>query len=88
MAISHCHIYYDVPANCSFMVDLTGLVKGLHHITLVTSNEEINWRFYTEVMGPRRVKLTVNQDDIYHSYFEYSISTSGFWNAMHFWEDI
>jgi glyoxalase family protein len=51
--------------------ELKGLVKGLHHITLVTSNEEVNRRFYTEVLGLRRVKLSVNQDDIFHRHLFY-----------------
>jgi len=52
--------------------DLNGLIKGLHHITLVTSNFEINNRFYTEILGLRRVKLSVNQDDIFHRHLFYS----------------
>jgi glyoxalase family protein len=48
-----------------------GPVKGLHHITLVTSSERVNRRFYTEVMGLRRVKLSVNQDDIFHRHLFY-----------------
>ena len=86
VAISHCHIYYDVPTSCTFMVDLTGLVKGLHHITLVTSNEEINRRFYTEVMGLRRVKLTVNQDDIYHRHLFYADENGTTGSAITFFE--
>jgi len=52
-------------------VNLEGLITGLHHITLVTRSEAVNRRFYTEVMGLRRVKLTVNQDDIYHRHLFY-----------------
>ncbi len=47
-------------------------VKGLHHITLVTKNYRANHRFYTEVMGLRQVKLSVNQDDIYHRHAFYA----------------
>ena len=68
------------------MSDLTGLVKGLHHITLVTSNEEINRRFYTEVMGLRRVKLTVNQDDIYHRHLFYADENGTTGSAITFFE--
>jgi len=57
--------------------DLNGLIKGLHHITLVTSNFEINNRFYTEILGLRRVKLSVNQDDIFIDiYFTQTIKGS------------
>lgn len=47
-------------------------VLGLHHITLVTSNEQLNRKFYTEVLGLRRVKLSVNQDDVYHRHLFYA----------------
>ena len=53
--------------------ELFGVVKGLHHITLVTSNAEVNRRFYTEVLGLRRVKLSVNQDDIFHRHLFYAV---------------
>jgi len=52
--------------------ETAGLIQGLHHITLVTSNEEVNRRFYTEVLGLRRVKLTVNQDDVHHRHLFYA----------------
>ncbi len=49
-----------------------GEVKGLHHITLVTRNQKVNFRFYTEILGLRRVKVSVNQDDIYHRHLFYA----------------
>jgi glyoxalase family protein len=48
------------------------VIKGLHHITLVSGNYRVNYRFYTEVMGLRQVKLSVNQDDIYHRHAFYA----------------
>ncbi len=66
--------------------DLKGLVQGLHHITLVTSNEKVNRRFYTEVMGLRRVKLTVNQDDIYHRHLFYADEKGTTGSAITFFE--
>ncbi len=65
--------------------ELAGLVKGLHHITLVTSNQEVNRRFYTEVLGLRRVKLTVNQDDPYHRHLFYA-DEKATGNAITFFE--
>ena len=61
------------------------LVLGLHHITLVTSNEEVNRRFYTELLGLRRVKLSVNQDDVYHRHLFYA-DDAGKGNAITFFE--
>ncbi len=49
-----------------------GLIFGLHHVTLVTSNEQLNRKFYTEVLGLKRVKLSVNQDDVYHRHLFYA----------------
>lgn len=46
-------------------------VLGLHHITLVCSNAQQTIDFYTQVLGLRLVKQTVNFDDpgSYHLYF-------------------
>ena len=46
-------------------------LKGLHHVTAVTGNPSLNVGFYTEVLGLRLVKKTVNQDDVgaYHLFF-------------------
>ncbi|WP_130859197.1 ring-cleaving dioxygenase [Gracilibacillus phocaeensis] len=46
-------------------------LKGMHHVTAITSSAEANYRFFTEVLGMRLVKKTVNQDDIqtYHLFF-------------------
>ncbi len=44
---------------------------GLHHITAVTGNAAGNVAFYTQVLGMRLVKKTVNQDDVsaYHLFY-------------------
>ena len=63
-----------------------GLIQGLHHITLVTSNEEVNRRFYTEILGLRRVKLTVNQDDVYHRHLFYADDKATTGSAITFFE--
>src|SRR5690625_1152595 len=43
-------------------------LKGIHHVTAITSSAEKNYEFFTFVLGMRLVKKTVNQDDIqtYH----------------------
>ena len=66
--------------------ELDGLVQGLHHLTLVTSNEEVNRRFYTEILGLRRVKLTVNQDDIFHRHLFYANERAETGSAITFFE--
>jgi glyoxalase family protein len=44
---------------------------GLHHLTAVTTSAAENVTFYTEVLGLRLVKKTVNQDDVsaYHLFY-------------------
>lgn len=37
---------------------------GIHHVTAMTDDAERNYKFFTEVLGMRLVKKTVNQDDI------------------------
>jgi len=52
---------------------------GLHHVTAMTNNAERNYKFFTEVLGMRLVKKTVNQDDIhtYHTFFADDKGTAG-----------
>jgi glyoxalase family protein len=44
---------------------------GLHHVTAVAGDPQTNLQFYTETLGLRLVKRTVNFDDIttYHLYY-------------------
>jgi glyoxalase family protein len=59
---------------------MTGLaLKGFHHLTAVTARARDNYRFYTEVMGMRLVKRSVNQDDVsaYHLFYADRIGTPG-----------
>lgn len=46
-------------------------IVGLHHVTAIASDPQRNLDFYTEVMGLRFLKRTVNFDDpeSYHFYF-------------------
>lgn len=46
-------------------------IKGVHHVTAITSSAEKNYEFFTYILGMRLVKKTVNQDDIktYHLFF-------------------
>ena len=44
---------------------------GIHHLTAVSADAPGNVRFYTQVLGMRLVKKTVNQDDVsaYHLFY-------------------
>lgn len=46
-------------------------LKGVHHVTLMTSSAEKIYEFFTNILSMRLVKKTVNQDDIntYHLFF-------------------
>ncbi|MCB0322884.1 MAG: ring-cleaving dioxygenase [Bdellovibrionales bacterium] len=46
-------------------------VRGFHHVTAVTADPVANYRFYTDLLGLRLVKKTVNQDDVsaYHLFY-------------------
>lgn len=46
-------------------------IVGLHHVTAIASDPQRNLDFYTELLGLRLVKRTVNFDDpgTYHFYF-------------------
>lgn len=54
-------------------------LKGIHHVTAITSSAEENYRFFTYVLGMRLVKKTVNQDDIqtYHLFFADDVGGAG-----------
>jgi glyoxalase family protein len=52
---------------------------GFHHLTAISANIRENHRFYTEVMGMRLVKRSVNQDDVraYHLFYSDAVGTPG-----------
>lgn len=46
-------------------------IKGLHHVSAITASAKENLHFYTEIMGMRLVKKSVNQDapSMYHLFY-------------------
>jgi len=54
-------------------------LTGIHHLTAITANVKENYRFYTQVMGMRLVKRSVNQDDVsaYHLFYADAIGSPG-----------
>ena len=46
-------------------------LKGQHHVSSITANARANYDFYTNTLGMRLVKKTVNQDDtsVYHLFY-------------------
>jgi glyoxalase family protein len=53
------------------MRDIAMEFSGLHHVTAVTADAPRNLAFYTNILGLRLVKKTVNQDDVsaYHLFY-------------------
>lgn len=54
-------------------------LTGLHHVTAVTADAPYNHRFYTQTLGMRLVKKTVNQDDTsaYHLFYADGAASPG-----------
>jgi glyoxalase family protein len=54
-------------------------LSGLHHVSAVTGDVAGNVRFYTQVLGLRLVKKTVNQDDVsmYHLFYGDEAGSAG-----------
>src|SRR5918994_1190530 len=52
---------------------------GIHHVTAVTADAPRNVKFYTDTLGLRLVKKTVNQDDVsaYHLFYGDEIGHPG-----------
>lgn len=44
---------------------------GLHHVSILTGKAEVNFQFFTDILGMRLVKKTVNQDNTssYHLFY-------------------
>lgn len=47
------------------------LIKGLHHVTATVYDAKEDYQFYTQILGQRLVKKTVNFDNnqVYHFYY-------------------
>ncbi|MBD9373375.1 ring-cleaving dioxygenase [Rhizobium sp. ARZ01] len=58
---------------------MTMQLTGIHHLTAITANAPENLRFYTQTLGLRLVKKTVNQDDTsaYHLFYADGLASPG-----------
>jgi glyoxalase family protein len=65
-------------------------IFGIHHVTAITSDPQRNIDFYTQILGLRFVKLTVNQDDpsSYHLYFGDELGRPGTILTFFHWPNI
>lgn len=65
-------------------------ILGLHHVTAIAGAAQRNFKFYTQVLGLRLVKKTVNFDDpnTYHFYYGDQTGTPGTILTFFPWEGI
>lgn len=65
-------------------------IQGLHHVTAIAGNARRNLHFYTQTLGLRLVKKTVNFDDpsTYHFYFANETGDPGTVLTFFPWEGI
>ena len=54
-------------------------LRGIHHLTAVSASIRENLRFYTQTLGMRLVKRSVNQDDVsaYHLFYADAVGSPG-----------
>ncbi|HLO97377.1 MAG TPA: hypothetical protein VK171_02175, partial [Fimbriimonas sp.] len=55
------------------------MILGIHHVTAISSEPQLNVDFYSHRLGLRTIKQTVNFDDptVYHLYYGDGIGTPG-----------
>lgn len=65
-------------------------ILGLHHVTAIARDAKLNHYFYTDILGQRLVKKTVNFDDpqTYHLYYSDQFGTPGTVLTFFPWEHI
>jgi glyoxalase family protein len=65
-------------------------ITGLHHVTAIAGGAQRNYDFYTNVLGLRLVKKTVNFDDpgTYHFYYGNEVGSAGTILTFFPWEGI
>ena len=65
-------------------------IEGIHHVTAVSGNASRNVAFYTQVLGMRLTKKTVNQDDTsaYHLFYGDELGRPGTDLTFFEWADI
>src|SRR5438270_62849 len=69
---------------------MTTPIEGIHHVTAVTGRAPRNVAFYTQVMGLRFVKKTVNQDvtNTYHLFYGDEAGHPGTEMTFFDWPDV
>ncbi len=65
-------------------------LQGIHHVTAIAADANRNIEFYTQVLGLRLVKVTVNFDDptAYHLYYGDALGRPGTIITFFIWPDM
>lgn len=73
------HNYWSIARPLSMKGKTIMSLTGLHHVTAITGDAPGNVRFYTQTLGLRLVKKTVNQDDVsaYHLFYGDETGSAG-----------
>jgi glyoxalase family protein len=60
-------------------METQSLIQGIHHVTATVRGAQEDYHFYTQVLGMRLVKKTVNFDNnhVYHFYYADRMGTPG-----------
>ncbi|MDB4978766.1 MAG: Ring-cleaving dioxygenase [Candidatus Peribacteria bacterium] len=79
----------DYPCSASHYSMPVSPFSGLHHVTAICSNAQRTIDFYTDILGLRLTKLTVNFDDpySYHLYFTDDRGNPGTTLTFFVWPD-
>lgn len=58
---------------------MMNMINQMHHVSAITKDIQYNNHFFTKILGLRRVKKTVNQDDtsMYHLFYADKIGSIG-----------
>src|SRR5690349_7594248 len=59
---------------------------GIHHLTAVSATIRENLRFYTDTVGMRLVKRSVNQDDVSAYHLFYADAKGSPWTDLTFFD--
>ncbi len=65
-------------------------IRGIHHVTAIAADANRNIEFYTQLLGLRLVKVTVNFDDptAYHLYYGDALGRPGTIITFFVWPDM
>ena len=69
---------------------MTTPIPGIHHVTAVAGDPQRNFEFYTDTLGLRLVKRSVNQDDptTYHLFYADTAGSPGTSMTFFPWSDM